>query len=103
MDRWRVRRRAATRASAAGGWSRPRWELLGSGRGSAFGGVRAVSFFEDEVFAALGEPLGDDLSIERVGEDLGPFFEGARVARDRATVRAPDLFVEKYHDIHSRS
>jgi hypothetical protein len=49
--------------------------LLGSGGGSVFGGMGTVSFFEDEVFAALGEPLGDDLSIERIGKDLGPFFE----------------------------
>ena len=29
------------------------------------------------IFAALGESLGDDLSVERVGKDLGPFFERA--------------------------
>lgn len=36
----------------------------------------------DEVFAALGQALGDDLGVERVGKDLGPFLEGT-VGRDR--------------------
>jgi hypothetical protein len=28
------------------------------------------------VFAALGEPLGDDLSVERVGKTLGHSLKG---------------------------
>ena len=42
---------------------------------------------ENEVFAALGESLGDHLCVERVGEDLGPILEGA-IGRDggRATI-----------------
>ncbi len=37
----------------------------------------AEAFLEDKVFGALGEPLGDDLSVERVGEYLRPIFEWA--------------------------
>src|SRR5665647_2686206 len=43
---------------------------------------------EDEVFGSLGEPLVDDLSVERVREDRGPVLEEA-VARDAG--RAPVL------------
>src|ERR1051325_4582307 len=47
------------------------------GRGwRARSAFRAVAFVvEDEVFRALGEALGDDLSIEGVGEDFGPILE----------------------------
>jgi len=41
---------------------------------------------EDEVLGALGQAFGDDLGVERVGEDLGPVLEWP-VGRDAG--RAP--------------
>src|SRR6185295_6649781 len=44
--------------------------------------VRSIPLsVEDEALGALGEALGDDLGVERVGEDLGPVLEQS-VGRD---------------------
>lgn len=62
------RAQAETASSPAEGW-----------RGRS--GFRAVAFLEHEVLGTLGESLGDDLSVERVGKDFGPVFEGP-IGRD---------------------
>jgi type II secretory pathway predicted ATPase ExeA len=83
------RRFFALPATARGrAWSqRSRAAALRSARSSPVraacrSGVRvAEAFLEDEVLGALGESLGDDLGVERVGEDLGPVLEGP-IGRD---------------------
>jgi hypothetical protein len=53
----------------------------------------SIALLQDEDLGDLGQSLGDDLSIERVGEDLGPVFErsvGGDAGRAAAFVAVGD-------------